>query len=39
MIIKNLWRRKIRALLTAIGIAIGVAAVVYDRLDRTAALR
>jgi ABC-type antimicrobial peptide transport system permease subunit len=28
MIIKNLWRRKIRTLLTAVGIAIGVAAVV-----------
>jgi ABC-type antimicrobial peptide transport system permease subunit len=28
MIIKNLWRRKIRTLLTAIGIAVGVASVV-----------
>ena len=28
MIIKNLWRRKTRTLLTAIGIAVGVAAVV-----------
>ena len=28
MIIKNLWRRKIRTLLTAIGIAVGVAEVV-----------